>query len=52
MKTRQRPWRFLFAGIMVALFAALAVGEVFAVQGIPLPGQKIPQFVDPRNNFV
>jgi len=47
MKTRQRPWRFLFAGIVVALFAALAVGEVFAVQGTPLPGNLIPQFVDP-----
>ena len=43
MKTRNK-----FLVLVLAITAtALIAGSAFAVQGTPLPGHKIPQFVDP-----
>lgn len=41
---KQRTW---FVAGMTALFVAFLTQDALAVQGTPLPGNKIPQFVDP-----
>lgn len=44
MRAKQKTWRF---GILIAAALALTSGSAIAAQGIHLPGNKIPQFVDP-----
>lgn len=45
---RQRLWRQLFvSGVVLATVGVWSIPSSFAVQGTPLPGNKIAQFVDP-----
>jgi len=48
----QRLWTKLFvSGVVLVGIVAWGIPSAFAVQGTPLPGQKIPQFVDPLPNL-